>query len=374
MRLNACRLCLLLVPLLPAVAAAGTTAPHYHLVRLDIPGAQDVFVADINDAGQMVGYYVDADSLQHAFLWDATGPHDLATPASTQGNEVSSAATAINNSGQIVGSVQIFDERAPGVLWNSADPTQYTLLSSDGTLALTPADISDNGTVVGLRGGFQTGEAFHGFVWTATTGLVDYGSTDSSDSSINASWHAVNDAGQIIGVWNVRFSPTHASVGTVGTPAMLPLSDASDAVESGMLAIDAAGTRVGYMDVNASGNSVPVVFAADGSATALDGATLGLAAGKALAINGAGTIVGRAQDFTTLTFKAFVDVDGVAYDLYDHVDDTAGFDYFLAASAINASGTIVGVARYGDMQVGSYLAVPVGDDAIFADGFDTAAP
>lgn len=355
--------------LLAGLSAAQAAPPRYHLTRLEIPGMQDIYVNDINDAGEMVGYYVDENFNDRAFLWDANGPHDLAVPASAEGNDVSSAAMAINNAGQIAGYAQIIGERAPGLLWSSSDTTQYTLLDDDPIIALTPRDINDNGAVVGLKANLQTGEAFHGFVWTAQTGTVDYGSTDTSDPSINASWSGVNNAGQLVGVWNFQFAAMHASVGTVGDPAMLPMSAASDAVESAALAINADGVRVGYMDIDGSGDSVPVVYAADGSASAVPGATLGLAEGQALGINDAGIIVGRAQDFSTLAFKAFVHIDGESYDLFDQVDDTGGYDYFLTARAVNASGVIVGLARYGDLQVGSYVLTPI-PDRIFGDGFD----
>jgi uncharacterized membrane protein len=362
--------------LLPAALAgllvagvAGAAAPNYHLTRLESPGAQGIYVNDINDAGEMVGYYIDETFVERAFLWDADGPHDLAVPVSTLGNDVFSAAAAINNAGQIVGYANVWDETAPGLLWTSDDPGHYELLSPDPLVALTPSDISDNGTAVGLKAGFQTGEAFHGFVWTAKTGVVDYGTPDTANPEINASWIAVNDSGDLVGVWNFQFAPMHASVGVVGTPAMLPLSAASDAVASTASAINAGGQRIGYMDMDGSGDQVPVMFAADGSASAIPGATLGLPAGQALGINHAGTIVGRANDFATLSFKAFVAIDGESYDLFEQVDDSGGFDYLLAARAVNASGQIVGVARYGDLQVGSYLLTPA-NDTIFSDGFE----
>ncbi|HEY0179834.1 MAG TPA: DUF3466 family protein, partial [Dokdonella sp.] len=81
-------------------------APQYHLTPLVIPGMQGIYVNDINDAGEMVGYYIDENFGNHAFLWDATGPHDLAVPAASGGGDMESAATAINNAGQIVGYAQ----------------------------------------------------------------------------------------------------------------------------------------------------------------------------------------------------------------------------------------------------------------------------
>lgn len=358
----------------PASAAAGS--PHYHLTPIDVPGALDVYAYDVNDAGQVVGYYIDENFIDHGFVYDANGAHTLAAPTSDVG-DVFVQATSINDAGQIVGSVQILTGEgaiaAPGVLWDAADPSSYTLIEDDdpGT-ALTPAAINNNGVVVGLKGNFQTGAAFHGFAWTADGGVVDYGTTDTSDPDINASWTGINDAGQLIGGWNFQFAPMHASVGTLGTTEMLPMSEASDAVESGANAINASGVRVGYMDVDGSGNSVPVVFDADGNATAIVGATLGLATGKALGINDAGVIVGRALDFSTFEFKAFVAIDGVAYDVLDVADNDGGFGYLLSAEAVNNHGVIVGVARVGDSDVGSYMLTPMSDDGVFANGFDPA--
>jgi probable HAF family extracellular repeat protein len=364
----------LAVALASPATAALAGAPHYHLEPIEIPGAQGVYAYDINDAGQIVGYYIDENGLNRAFLYDTTGAHTLAVPT-VENADVFSQAAAINNAGQIVGSIQVMDgngtQDAPGALWDAADPSTYTAIEGDiaGT-ALTPAAISNNGVVVGLKGNFLTGEAFHGFAWTAETGVVDYGTTDTSDPSINASWTGVNDAGQLIGVWNFQFSPMHASVGTVGTPEMLPMGAASDAVESAANAINENGVRVGYMDVAGDGNRVPVVFDADGNATAIEGATLGLPRGQALGINDAGVIVGRADDFATLSFKAFVAIDGVAYDVLDVADSDGGFGYLLSAQAVNANGVIVGLARVGDFSVGSYVLTPIADDAMFADGFD----
>ena len=96
----------------------------------------------------------------------------------------------------------------------------------------------------------------------------------------------------------------------------------------------------------------------------------GGAGSAAYGINADGTIVGRAQDFATLSFKAFVYAGGVAYDLLAQCDGDAGFPYLLKAAAINDHGVIVGVGRVGDFDVGSFIATPIDAEAIFDDGFD----
>jgi len=57
------------------------------------------------------------------------------------------------------------------------------------------------------------------------------------------------------------------------------------------------------------------------------------------------------------------------YDLYDVVDDHAGFTSFRNGVAINAAGVIVGTGITPD-GVASFRLTPIQSDAIFTDGFD----
>lgn len=345
-------------------ATAGTPAPHYHLAPITIPGANGVYVADINEAGQAVGYYVDADFANQAFLFDGQQVITLARPAGRD----EAMATAINDLGQIVGyATTITDDGAQttALLWDAAQPDSYVVIGEDQANKLDPADINNAGVVVGLAS--QDG-AFRAFSWSAAGGLVDDGVPPNGPDT-QAYWSAINDAGTIVGGWNAIFAASHATTGTFGMPGILPIAAGVDDVASMAHGIDEGGTAVGEMDIASDGHAVPVVFQG-GIATEIPGALLGLSTGAAYGINAAGTIVGRAQDFATLSFKAFVYADGVAYDLLAQCDDDAGFPYLLKAAAINDHGVIVGVGRVGDFEVGSFIATPIGDDSIFDDGFD----
>ena len=68
--------------------------------------------------------------------------------------------------------------------------------------------------------------------------------------------------------------------------------------------------------------------------------------------------------------KAWVHRDGTTYDLFEIVDDTAGFARFANAVAINAAGVIVGTGRDAGDNVGSFMLTPIVGDDVFADGFD----
>lgn len=349
---------------LPAPAAHAGAAPRYHLTPIEIPGAAGVYVNAVNEAGQAVGYYVSDEGYNQAFLFDGVTVVTLPRPPGRD----EAMATAINEAGQIVGYAStITDDGAQttALFWNAAAPQDYLVIGDDQSHKLDPADINDAGVVVGLA---SLDGAFRAFSWTQAGGLVDDGVPPNGPDA-QAYWSAINDAGTIVGGWNAIGAVSHATIGHFGTPGILPIAAGVDEVASMAHGIGEDGTAVGEMDLDGSGNSVPVTFR-DGTARAIPGALLGLSSGAAFDVNASGTIVGRAQDFATLSFKAFVYADGVAYDLLQQCDGDAGYPYLLKAAAINDRGVIVGLGRVGDFQVGSFVATPLADDAIFTDGFD----
>lgn len=368
LRLSRRALALALVLAGSAVAAP----PQYHLTVLSgPPDASSITATDINDAGQIVGHYQNADFVRVAVLWDENGVHPLDVPA---GIDVDGIASAINNAGQIVGTATDFSSGVAALLWNAADPGPYIVIRNVPGEATTPGDINDAGVVAGGKGGFGTGEPTRAFVWTAAGGLVDYGLQDETMPDQQARWAGLNNSGKLVGHWNVRSSNIHAVVGQVGVPQVRSMSAMTEAFASIAVAVNDAGTAVG-LAIGAEPALVPVVFAEDGTYTTIPGATLDQNNGAAIAINAAGVIVGTAGIGTANGVvpgqRAWVHVDGVSYDLYQHVDDTAGFTRFSNAVAINDHGVIVGTGRLADDSIASFRLTPIVVDAIFADGFET---
>ena len=350
--------------LLAAPCAAGT--PLYHLEVLAAPGASSVQASDINDAGQVVGQYLDADFNGRAALWEADGRvHELGVPGlgDTQ-------AQAINNAGQVVGFFIDYVNPVAGLLWEAASPAAWTRLGGDD-VNVSPEDISDSGVVVG---GFGLPAQSRAFVWTAGTGLVDYGVADPGVEFQQARWSAVNGAGKLVGHWNVHSSDIHATVGEVGTPAVLPMGPMSTQFPSVATAVNASGVAVGVGLAVDEAVLVPVVFDDAGSFSEIPGATLDQGNGCAAAINDAGVIVGSAGIGTASGcvpgMKAWVYRDGQVHDLYEVVDDPGIFASFQIARAINRDGVIVGSGRTADDQVASFVLTPIATDPVFADGFD----
>ena len=357
-------------PLALALVLAGTSAaagePLYHLTVLDVPGATAVTAKDINDAGQIVGTWSDANFVRHAVLWDGEGWHDLALPP---GEEVNGIAYAINGSGQIVGTSDDYVNPTAGLLWEAAVPGAYTVIGADAGTHVNPADINDAGIVVG---GF--GAPSRAFAWTIEAGFVDYGLQDPTMEDQQTRWSAINASGRIIGRWNQHVSNIHATVGQFGTPTVLAMGTMTEEYPTNAVGIDSAGIAVGLGLAAETPALVPVVFALDGSYTEIPGAALDQGNGSAIAINDAGVIVGVAGIGTANGpvpgLKAWVHRDGVTHDLYEVVDDTAVFASFSSANAINADGVIVGTGRTADDSMMSFMLTPIRADAVFADGFE----
>lgn len=350
-----------------AFAHAGAGTPLYHLRVVTAPGASSVQALDINDAGQLVGQYLDADFNGQAAFWDADGTaHVLGLPGIGDGT-----AYAINNKGQIVGSFMDYENPVAGLLWNAKMPEVPTNLSGDPGVNVSPADINDAGVVVG---GFGLPAHSRAFVWTQQAGLVDYGVADETVEFQQARWSAVNASGKLVGGWNVHSSDIHATVGVVGTPAVLPMSAMAAEFASSAVGVNASGIAVGVGLAVDTPSLVPVVFANDGSYSEIPGATLDQGNGCAAAINDSGVIVGSAGIGTASGcapgHRAWVYRDGTVYDLYDVVDDHADFASFQIGHAINAAGEIVGSGLTADGDVASFVLTPIAGDGIFANGFD----
>jgi hypothetical protein len=347
----------------PAMAAA----PLYHLTVLTVPDATTIQVQDINDAGQTVGRYLDAEFNARAALWDADGTvHTLGQPGVGD-----AGADAINNLGQIVGTFNDYQNPQVGLLWDASTPSQSVPIGTDTSVYVAPRDINDAGIVVG---GFGLPAQERAFVWSTQTGLVDYGIQDTSVEFQQARWSALNNAGKLVGHWNQHSSNIHATVGQVGTPAVLPMSEMTEAFASVATALNGAGVAVGVGLAAAAPKLVPVVFASDGSYSEIAGATFDLGNGCAAAINDSGVIVGSAGIGTASGCvpggKAWVYRDGAVHDLFDVVDDHGIFTNFQIGLAINAAGVIVGTGRTADNNVASFVLTPIVSEVIFADGYD----
>jgi probable HAF family extracellular repeat protein len=174
-------------------------------------GGTNGFATGANNSNEIVGWAentvhdptcVPPQVLQFRAVQWGPAPSDIRELPPLPGDTVS-AATAINNMGQVVGISGICD-RAVGrfsaihnVLWQDGQPID--LGSLGGVAWNTPMAIDDRGDVVGFaNASAAAGGSFaaHAFLWTKAAGMQDLG-TLPGDTTSQAL--GVNDRGEIVG-------------------------------------------------------------------------------------------------------------------------------------------------------------------------------
>jgi probable HAF family extracellular repeat protein len=176
-------------------------------------GGNNGFATGVNDRGQVVGWAENTvrdptcnapQVLQfRAVLWDTRRDQVHELPP-LPGDTVS-AATAINDRGQVVGISGICDNAvgrfsaAHAVLWENGEPTDLGNLGGDAWN--TPMAINHQGEVVGfanLPGGDPGAFNAHAFLWTKGDGMRDLGTLLPEDAFSQGL--GINGHGQVVGL------------------------------------------------------------------------------------------------------------------------------------------------------------------------------
>jgi probable HAF family extracellular repeat protein len=315
----------------------------------------------INDNGQVIGTFkgqFSGASRTHVLRWDVS----TSTPTVIDSGYNGSGKTygyGINNSGTMVGLV------ASGSAFRPSYFNPQSLISTTtygGQLAQAYATaINDSGIVVGNTGEWQVGpySATSAFIWTgsgaitripgATVGTYSGGTSGSITGSSAAT--AINKNGLVTG---------YSTTDTTSNIARAFVYDSTVGDASGFHLL---GTLGGLATSTSQGNGINLGGDVAGSSTdangiqhaflytKADGSMIDigalLGAGKisqANAVNNSGTVVGQynfGTDNSSPVYHAFVYSNGVATDLNDLIDPSLGFTLYNA-TGINSSGQIVG--------------------------------
>ncbi len=142
---------------------------------------------DINDKGQVVGYFdeLDKKTPDRAFIWDEeTGLTELGTLGR------SSQAFAVNNKGQVAGASMTPDGQWHPFIWDKTNGMRDL-----GTLGgkSYAQDINEKGQVVGIS--YLPNGQQHAFIWQQGTGIVDIVTPGGPPSRAMS----INNAGQVGG-------------------------------------------------------------------------------------------------------------------------------------------------------------------------------
>jgi len=203
------------IPTTTNLACRGFWWENGAMHELPTLGGTHGFATEVNSTGQIVGW---AENLVHdptcvgvqtlqfrAVLWEPKKGTTQELPPLH--GDSASAATAINEQGQVVGISGKCDQAVGrfsalhAVLWDHGTPTEIPNLG--GTTWHTPMDINERGDVVGFSNppgpGDPEGEFIaHAFFWEKHSDqAVDIGVLD-GDSFSEA--FAINSRGQVVGV------------------------------------------------------------------------------------------------------------------------------------------------------------------------------
>ena len=244
------------------------------------PGGYNSYATGANNHGQIVGWAENGVNDPtcvppfqvrqfRAVIWQPDGSMQELPPLP---GDSTSAATAINESGQVVGISGICDvaigrfSARHAVLWQNGIPTD--LGSLGGVAWNTPTAINNSGVVVGFSNVANPdtgGRHYQAFIWTKATGMVSLGVLPGDVRSVA---NDVNINNQVIGTSRSPSGLTRAflwqngtmidlnSVTQAGSPFLLAGDDINDSGEVGGFAYDpATGNLPAYAAFPVSGSS-----------------------------------------------------------------------------------------------------------------------
>jgi probable HAF family extracellular repeat protein len=185
------------------------------------PGGNNGFATGANNLGQVVGWAENgvhdptcccADTPGHQVLQFRPAVWTLGQPDQIQDlplipGDSSGAATAINDSGQIVGISGICDQAVGrhtakhAVLWENGKVTDIGNLGAQWWN--TPTAINQHGDVVGFAGdpAFVEGNPLHAFIWTKDNGIKALKPLRGRvPEHVDSEAYGINEAGQVVGV------------------------------------------------------------------------------------------------------------------------------------------------------------------------------
>jgi hypothetical protein len=254
--------------------------------KFDPPGSVQTFTGGINSQGTVVGYYKDAQFLAHGFLRTRQGvitKFDL--PSGWQPASFGSAGPAINDSGQVVGSLSGPDGIDGYVLPLGGQFTLFRALGKD-TFA---NGLSASGAIAGY---YYTVKqpitfSFHGYVRDANGAITPFDFPSSAQTLVLS--NSINSAGAVTGYYQTADSVSHGFVRDHN--GAFTSFDVPGAKGTGPwdMAINDAGRITGtYVDSNSVSHGF--VRDAGGSITTFD--PPGSVTTYPVAINSAGVVVG----------------------------------------------------------------------------------
>lgn len=192
------------------------------------PGDPDSAATAINNLGQVIGISglcsnaVGGESAKHALLWDNGQPIDLGN----LGAEAWNTPVSLNNKGQVIGFANNTEGNAQAFLWTQESRKMRALPFIGDDNSSAAYDINEKGQIVGISDGGT--EPYGGRAFLYENGMImDLNGLVQGDSSLYLFLaQGINDRGEIVG------TAIDASGGQVGFLAVPAYEDENGAANS----------------------------------------------------------------------------------------------------------------------------------------------
>lgn len=340
-------------------------AQLYNVTEIPLPaGAVRLVPSSISGTGQVVGS-IEFPTVTRPFSFSGGIVTTLTSPA----GHLASAASGVNDAGQIIG--WMTDDRGipKSAVWNSATDASPTVLESSGGSDANVYATAINNT--GSIGGYFTGSGSGNTAsWRAVRWTFD-GRNWQQDVLPRAlanpppgvfhAGYSINDAGVVVGTGsaaNVTLLSGQAAVrwdGTTTATGLAILAEPFSFPRYQANAINNSGAIVGQV-VDATGSSRGVAWSTSGAASDL-GIVPGFNQSVATDVNTGGTIVGAIVSVAGASHAAVIE-DAHWSRLASRLSTLEGWAIDQAV-ALNDSGIIVGTATRAGVSRGVMLAPSV---------------
>jgi probable HAF family extracellular repeat protein len=284
---------------LPDITEAPVPPPSRKIVAassvMDIGtpagSARSVQAFDVNEGGNIAGFWVNPGEITRGFSWSASGGFTTLKPV---GNLQNSYAFKVSDNGRVAGISQSSSGANQATIWTNGNPVSIGGLAPNGeSLGMS---INAWGSATGSA--TVAGGAWRGFYYSSVTRQMQ--SVGVFPGGTYTMGQDINDWGQVVGYGN---SPQgdRAFLYNVGDGTLRNLGTIPGGTSSYALSINSSAQVVGF----AFGTSgYPHGFLWDGHAM-IDLGTLGGPQSVAFGINDAGEVVGYSQ-VPSGEFHAFV--------------------------------------------------------------------